>query len=89
MPRRVPSASPKPPVLVDGDKVRRLRKERGLEVAELAAMIGCSRAHLANVELGHRRRVRAQTFERLCDALRVSQPWRLQDRTDAAEKQVA
>lgn len=36
-----------------GNKIRTLRKARGMRQADLAAAIGMSRSHLAGIEAGH------------------------------------
>jgi transcriptional regulator with XRE-family HTH domain len=63
---------------VDGDKIRQLRKDRGIEVADFAAMIGCTRAHLGNIE-NKRRRPSADLFDKICEALGIAerQRWRI------------
>lgn len=84
MERRPPDASPRPPVAVDGSKIRALRKDRGIEIADFARMVGRSRAHMANVELG-KRRVSADTFDRICEALRLAPQhrWRIKESQSA------
>lgn len=78
--RKVSTAS----VAINGGKIRRLRKERGLEVAELAGLVGCGRPYIAKIELGHSKRVSAATFARLCDALAIPSDvrWQLFDESE-------
>lgn len=54
---------------VNGRKVRELRKEAGLEVAELAERAGISRRFLSHIENGTRPRMRPTRFQRLRNAL--------------------
>lgn len=90
METRPPLATPRPPVAVNGTKIRELRKRRGIEIADFARMVGCSRSHLANIELG-RKRAGADTFERICDALQLapSQRWRIKKATRTPETAAA
>lgn len=79
MEQRPRDASPRPPIAVDGSKIRTLRKDRGIEIADFARMVGCSRAHMANIELGKRPRVSVNTFDGICAALQLAPQhrWRI------------
>jgi transcriptional regulator with XRE-family HTH domain len=66
--RKQPSTA----LAVYGDKIRQLRKERGIEVAGLAEMVGCSRSHMARIELDDLKRVSPTLFARICDELDLS-----------------
>ena len=46
-------ARPSTTVPIDGQALRRLRIDRGIEVADLAARIQVSRPYLTKLELGH------------------------------------
>ena len=37
----------------DGVRIRELREQRGMTVTRLAELVGCSRPHMSNIELGH------------------------------------
>lgn len=54
---------------VNGPKVRELRMEAGLEVAELAEKAGISRRYLSHIENGTRTRMRPKRYQRLRKAL--------------------
>jgi transcriptional regulator with XRE-family HTH domain len=54
---------------VNGRKVRELRKEAGLEVADLAEQAGISRRYLSHIENGTRDRMRPTRYQRLRTAL--------------------
>lgn len=58
-------------VEINGFLVRELRKRDGLAVTELAKLLKCSRAHVANIELGHRRRVTFNTLNLLIAAFAI------------------
>lgn len=61
-----------PYVEVHGPWVRYLRKDRDLEIAELADMIGVSAAHLRKMELGYSPRTSITVYRALRDALGLS-----------------
>lgn len=50
---RTPNIEPIYPLL--GMKMRHMRETLGLEQAEIARRIGCTRAHIANIETGQSR----------------------------------
>lgn len=54
---------------VHGPAIREFRIQAGMSVAALAAAAGVARPHMANIELGHRRRVTPETFAALVAAL--------------------
>lgn len=54
---------------VNGPKVRELRKEAGLELADLAEEAGISRRYLSHIENGTRTRMRPTRYQRLRQAL--------------------
>lgn len=58
-------------VEINGFIVRELRKRDGLSVVELAKRLDCTRAHVANIELGHRRRVTLATLNSLVAAFGI------------------
>lgn len=59
-------------VEVHGPAIREIRIRSGMGVAALAAAAGIARPHMANVELGHRRRVTPETFNALVAALAIT-----------------
>lgn len=68
--RRSPTTS----IPVNGPALRRLRKRRGIEVADLAPQIGISRSYLTRIELGdgeNARKVSLTVFHQLLKVLRV------------------
>lgn len=58
-------------VEINGYLVRELRKRNGLSVVELARLLDCTRPHVANMELGHRRRVSLKTLNALVAAFSI------------------
>ena len=54
-----------------GQKIKRLRKERGLTQVELAVIVNISPVYIGFIENG-RRRPSLRTLERLARALKVS-----------------
>ncbi|MBX7264956.1 helix-turn-helix domain-containing protein [Micromonospora sp. Llam7] len=58
-------------VPIDGDALRRIRIDRGIEVADLATRIRVSRAYVTKLELGHSPRASASVHAAL---IRVLQP---------------
>lgn len=56
---------------IHGPAVREIRLRSGVEVAELAEMVGVKRPYIAKIELGHSRRVSAKTFKALVAALGI------------------
>lgn len=59
-------------VEVHGPAIREIRIRSGMGVAQLAAAVGVARPHMANIELGHRRRVTPETFNALVRALALA-----------------
>lgn len=59
-------------VEVHGPAIREIRIRSGMGVAELAAAVGVTRASVANIELGHRRRLTPKTFNALVAALTIT-----------------
>lgn len=53
------------------NRVRELRKSKGLTLRELAAAAGCSIGFLADVEL-NRRGAKPETWQKIADALGVN-----------------
>jgi transcriptional regulator with XRE-family HTH domain len=58
-------------VEINGYLIRELRKRDGLSVVELAERVGVKRPYIANIELGHRRRVSLKMFNALIGAFAV------------------
>lgn len=58
-------------VEINGPVLRHLRVQAGLGVAELAEIVGVDRSHIANLELGHSRRVSPKVFNALLAALSI------------------
>ena len=58
-------------VEINGFLVRELRKRDGLSVVELARLLEVTRPHVANMELGHRRRVSLKTLSALVAAFGI------------------
>ena len=56
---------------IQGYALREIRIRTGLEVAQLAAEVGVTRAYIARIELGHSRRVSATVYEALLNALQI------------------
>lgn len=54
-----------------GEKIRRLRTERGLSQKELATLIGVTAGAVGNWEAGTRETVRGEALFKLADALGV------------------
>lgn len=55
-----------------GDRLRRLRSQRGWSMDELCRQSGVSRNHIWQLEKGQRRYPRQDTFDRLAKAFDVS-----------------
>lgn len=58
-------------VEINGFALRHIRKNAGIEVAELAERIGVQRPYITKIELGHSRRVSPKVFNALLSALVV------------------
>ncbi len=69
--RRLPTTA----IPVNGAELRRLRKERGIEVRDLAASVGVDRTFITKLELGDPsgtpRRASASTYAALLRALEI------------------
>lgn len=65
------SMPPSNTVEINGFLVRELRKRDNLSVVALANLLDCTRPHVANIELGHRRRVSLDTFKALIAAFGI------------------
>ncbi len=65
--RRAPTTA----VAVDGDKLRKLRKERGIEVADLASRVGVGRPYISKLELGHSKRASVRVYAALLRELEI------------------
>jgi transcriptional regulator with XRE-family HTH domain len=65
--RRAPTTA----VAVDGAKLRKLRKQRGIEVADLAARIGVGRPYITKLELGHSKRASVRVYAALLRELEI------------------
>jgi predicted transcriptional regulator len=63
-------ARPSTAVPIDGAAVRRVRIDRGIEVADLARLIQVSRPYLTKLELGHSPRASATVHARLIRVLK-------------------
>lgn len=59
-------------VEVHGPAIREIRIRSGMGVAQLAAAVGVTRSHIANIELGHRRQMTPATFRALVAALAIT-----------------
>lgn len=59
-------------VEIDGDELRRMRKEAGLTATQLARRIGISLTYLSKIERGERRTVPPARYITICDALGVT-----------------
>lgn len=57
-----------PRLTVNGALVRRTRKKRGLEIADVAARVGISRSYLSRIEV-RSLRLTPSTYKALCAAL--------------------
>lgn len=66
---QIPTAVEPANVAIDGQKLRRTRKLRGLTGVALAEKAGISFGYLGQVERGVRLNVGPPVFIRLCDAL--------------------
>lgn len=62
---------PPPTFEVNGAAIRKRRKDRGLEMADLAAKVGITRSYLNQLELGHKRHMRVSKYLALRTALDV------------------
>lgn len=62
-------ARPTTAVPINGEALRRIRIERGIEVADLARRIQVSRPYLTKLELGHSPRASASVHAALVRAL--------------------
>jgi transcriptional regulator with XRE-family HTH domain len=69
-----PQARTFPPagIYIDGPKIRELRKERCIELADFARMIGRSRVYLTRIEIGDAKRVSPTTLARIGEALELT-----------------
>jgi len=56
---------------VHGPAIREIRIRSGIEVADLAEMVGVKRPYIAKIELGHSRRVSPKVFKALTAALSI------------------
>lgn len=63
-------ARPTTAVPINGARLREIRIDRGMEVAELAARIRVSRAYLTKLELGHSPRASATVHAALVRVLK-------------------
>lgn len=70
-------------VEIDGGKLRRLRKDAGLNVVQLAEKLGISFSYLAAIERGDRPTVPPARYITICDALGI------EDRTTLHKMRVA
>jgi len=61
-------------VAVNGEAIRKLRQDRGIEVAHLATRLGISRAYLCKIELGHSPRVGVTVWAGIVRNLRPETP---------------
>lgn len=68
---------PQPTFQVDGAAIRTRRKDLGMTQAMCATAASISRSYLAEIEAGHRKRMRPPTYAGLRTALQVQ----LNDRT--------
>lgn len=59
-------------IRIDGDKVRQLRTDRGMTLAELADRTGLSVTFLSYLERGHRQTTTLASTVRLAAALQVA-----------------
>lgn len=70
-----------------GEKIRKIRKEKGLTLTELGEQIGMSASGLARYETG-RRGISVDKLKALCDVLNISRSEALEDEISAYEKQI-
>ncbi|MEU8334874.1 helix-turn-helix domain-containing protein [Micromonospora tulbaghiae] len=70
-------------VEIDGAKLRRLRKEAGLNIVQLADRVGVSFSYLAAIERGARPTVAPARYITICEALGI------EDRTTLHKTAVA
>jgi transcriptional regulator with XRE-family HTH domain len=59
-------------VEIDGAKLRRLRKEAGMTVKDLAAKVNVSFSYMAAVERGDRKTVAPARYIEICAALDIT-----------------
>lgn len=70
-----------------GEKIRKIRKEKGLTLTELGEQIGMSASGLARYETG-RRGISVDKLKALCDVLNIPRSEALEDEISAYEKQI-
>jgi transcriptional regulator with XRE-family HTH domain len=58
-------------VSVNGLALREIRKRTGVTTVALATEVGITRAHLANLELGHRKKCSVALYAALIRALNI------------------
>jgi transcriptional regulator with XRE-family HTH domain len=56
---------------VNGFALREVRMRSGIEVQELADLVGVQRPYIAKIELGHSQRVSPKVFNALLSALTI------------------
>jgi len=67
------------------DKIKKLRKNKGLAQKQLAEMVGINTTHLSRLETG-RYQPSVEVLKKLADALQVSTDYLLSDTDDEAEE---
>ncbi|MEE6259148.1 helix-turn-helix domain-containing protein [Plantactinospora sonchi] len=70
-----PRARPGTAVPIDGAELRRIRIERGIEVADLARRLRISRGYLTKLELGHSPRASVTVYANLVRLLQPADPY--------------
>lgn len=59
-------------VEINGYALREIRVRSGVGVKALADQMGCARSYIARMETGHTTRVSPEMFDRLNDALHIT-----------------
>ncbi|MFC4146578.1 helix-turn-helix domain-containing protein [Micromonospora mangrovi] len=81
---RTRRARPTTAVPINGAALRRIRIDRGIEVAELARRIQVSRPYISKLELGHSKRVSPTVHKALLQVLQLTDRDALRADTAAA-----
>ena len=74
-------------VAVRGSKLRQIRQQAGIELADLAAAAEISKPRLSQLETGRHPRVRVRTFRLICERLGIPREDRWQLMADGDDGQ--